>query len=243
MHATTRHVLVLLAAGTFVAGTFAAASAGDEDGEFPGFEEKVGTSRSDQLRGTAGNDFLRALGGADVVQGYRGMDILRGGNGWDNASGGLRSDDVSGGPGRDVVTGGDAADWVVELGGDDVVNGGGGRDWLALGTGSDSLQAGENGDLVLVLNDRDTDTIQCGDGRDIVVYFYRIDTRDSRRSCERIFTIRDEEVEDESLLPPEPPIIEAEWDGPLSSETSESAHAKRQRAFKQMARELRASIG
>jgi hypothetical protein len=147
------------------------------------------------------------------------------------------------GQGRDVVTGGDAADWVVELGGDDVVSGGAGRDWLALGSGSDSLQAGEHGDLVLVLNDRDTDTVQCGDGRDIVVYFNRIDARDSLRSCELIFTVRDEEVEDESILPPQPPIIEAEWDLPTSSETTEPAPAKRQRAFKQMARELRASIG
>ena len=238
----TRHLLTLLATTALTAAPLTAASAGAS--EYPGFEEKVGTRKSDQLRGTADNDYLRALGGADVVQGYRGLDIVRGGFGWDSASGGLRSDDVSGGPGRDVVTGGDAADWVIELAGDDVVNGGAGRDWLALGTGSDTLQAGEHGDLVLVLNDGDTDTIQCGDGRDSVVYFERIDTRDGLRSCERIFTARDEEVEDGSIFPPEPPIAEAQWSASATqtSQPTESATAKRQRAFRQMVRELRDSI-
>jgi hypothetical protein len=140
-----------------------------------------------------------------------------------------------------VVTGGDAADWVVELGGDDVVSGGAGRDWVALGTGSDTLQAGDHGDLVLVLNDRDTDTIQCGDGRDSVIYFQRIDTRDALRSCERIFSSRDPEVEDGSVFPAPPPIFDAQFESePVTSESTESAPAKRQRAFQQMVRQLRA---
>lgn len=241
MHANIRHALALLAAGAFVAAPLAAASA-DHEGDFPGFEEKVGTATSDQLRGTAANDYLRGLDGADVVQGYRGMDILRGGDGWDNASGGLRSDDVSGGPGRDVVTGGDAADWVIELGGDDLVNGGAGRDWMGLGTGSDTLQAGDNGDLVLVLADRDPDTIQCGEGYDRVIYVTRrMDPRDGFRGCEKVTTSRDFE----GRVPRIPPVLIAEWDSVEVTEPEETQPepAKHDRAFAQMAQRLRASVG
>lgn len=116
---------------------------------------KQGTASNDRLTGTAASDVLLGLGRNDRLSGLGGDDCLYGHSGNDSLSGG---------------------------GGADYLNGGGGNDRITGGAGADKVSAGAGADTVSV-RDGVKDTVNCGNGRDVV----KADRRDSvARNCENV---------------------------------------------------------
>lgn len=117
-----------------------------------------GTARHDVLIGTAHDDVIHARGSDDDVRGKGGDDRLKGG------------------PGHDVMSGARGDDKIISGTGNDSVAPGGGRDVVRLGSGADR---------VVLVPDNDPDTVDCGDGEDLVSQVMAADPADTFIHCER----------------------------------------------------------
>ena len=150
-----------------------------------------GTRYDDTLNGSAGEDFIHGFGGADTIKGFGSNDVLyaysgvfdfSGGND-DRLDGGEGNDRVYGDSGNDTLYGGPGDDELLGTGGgDDVLVGGDGADHVAanwLGS-HDVVDSGAGEDFVEV-TDQTKDAVNCGRGRDRVLFDKGID---KVRSCE-----------------------------------------------------------
>jgi acid phosphatase type 7 len=165
----------------------------------------AGTAGDDLLRGTAGADVLCGLGGNDKIFGGGGNDLIAGGDGDDRLSGGKGRDGIQGDVGRDRIRGGGGADDLWGRRGRDRIYGGRGNDALYGNFASDTLHGQSGGDhvvggggrnrlwgeagrdvLIASLNQRGTDRVFGGDGRDTA----RIDRGDRTDSVERRTFVR-----------------------------------------------------
>jgi hemolysin type calcium-binding protein/WD40 repeat protein len=97
------------------------------------------------------------------IKGTKKNDRLNGGAGPDTIHGGAGNDQISGGAGDDKLYG-DA--------GNDTITGGAGKDTISGGSGNDTIQA----------RDGETDTIDCGSGKDTAV----VDATDIVKGCETV---------------------------------------------------------
>jgi Ca2+-binding RTX toxin-like protein len=161
--------------------------------------EQRGTEGDDTLIGTPAADHLYGFGGHDGLYGGAGQDRLYGGPGWDHLYGGAGNDVLDGGPAspdwpsgnfsrRERLIGG-AGDDVLRshLGASVLMDGYGSnrfdsRDPLtdchvklrvrALASGGprcvDFVLAGRGDDFIQA-RDGNTDLVQCGAGRDVVI--------------------------------------------------------------------------
>lgn len=150
----------------------------------------------DIISARAGNDSAEGRAAPDVIRGNAGGDFLSGGTGGDRLfggedddpviDGGAGSDRIAGGPGSD---GGDSQEGGLTGGtGDNTVGGGVGNDEID-GNGSDAgdtetLRGGADDD-VIVAQDGQDDTIDCGPGDDRAVG----DTFDVISNCETVIRV------------------------------------------------------
>ena len=131
-----------------------------------------------------------ARAGPDGLDGGNGSDLLRGHAGRDGLTGGAGDDALYGGRGGDWLT-----DWVateLDVTGPqdrDLLVGGHGNDFFGLADGADEVRAGPGDDLVKIDVDGTVDVIDCGPGRDRVLYYGPIEARDVLRGCERVVEI------------------------------------------------------
>lgn len=179
-------------------------------------EVRAGVGR-DEVFGGPGRDLVRGEEGDDVLHGQDGRDPLAGGNGSDSLYGGPRADALDGGNGPDLLRGHGGRDGLTGGAGDDVLYGGRGGDWLTdwvateldvtgpqdrdrlvagqgndfigLADGADEVRAGPGDDLVKIDVDGTVDVIDCGPGRDRVLYYGPIEARDVLRGCERVVEV------------------------------------------------------
>lgn len=150
-------VLVLVAAGSSIAGTFPPYPPGH-----CGAGNCYGTQKDDTMTGTSADEGLHGLGGDDLIRGKGGNDFLFG-NGGDDA--------LYGGTGRDTVEGNSGADRVVGGRGADKLRGGEGNDRVVGGKGDDRMRGGKGNDH---LDGQDlgaggiggSDVLDCGPGFD-----------------------------------------------------------------------------
>ncbi|WP_375173688.1 matrixin family metalloprotease [Pseudooceanicola sp.] len=141
-----------------------------------------------RLIGGLGNDTITGSGGRDLVEGGAGNDSVDGGAGADLVLGdqvdfyaSSLKVNLLGNAGRDTVAGGEGDDIVIGGGGQDSVLGGGGHD-LILSDGGE-IQFMDTGQKILSnvlalheggvtktdkLNEGEKDTIDAGDGNDVV---------------------------------------------------------------------------
>ena len=105
---------------------------------------------------------------------------------------------MPGGAGDDVLYGGMGDDWLtdwVETELDvpsphdrDLLVAGPGDDFLGVQEGADRVFAGPGDDLIKTDADGAHDVIDCGPGKDRVVYYSPLDPLDELRGCERVVT-------------------------------------------------------
>ena len=138
----------------------------------------AGTPGDDNIEGTSGPDLIRALAGDDRVRAQAGFDKVFAGDGNDSVEGGNGRDLIRGGDGDDRLIGGEGPDLIFAGRGVDTVEGGPGHDklWTLArkdvedrpdATG-DKLSGGPGADRFHT-RDGERDTIDCGDGFDVVV--------------------------------------------------------------------------
>jgi Ca2+-binding RTX toxin-like protein len=138
----------------------------------------IGTNGDDVITGTDRHDYIAGRAGNDTLNGLARADYIRGGRGNDTVNAGAGADLVLGGPGDDTVYGGDGPDRIFAQRGVDTEYGGEGNDDLwALAradvTGganepADTLNGGPGNDVFHV-RDGEADTVDCGDGNDLVL--------------------------------------------------------------------------
>lgn len=120
----------------------------------------------DVLLGGAGDDELYGLGGNDTLDGGIGADLLDGGQG---------DDTIAGGDGNDTIIGGDGADYVTGGQGDDVIDTSG-----SASTNLPDLGFPSYNGLSAVPEDPDIyddrDTVNGGDGNDVILTGDDVDT-------------------------------------------------------------------
>ncbi|MGH3022903.1 MAG: calcium-binding protein [Gaiellaceae bacterium] len=116
-------------------------------------ERMVGNSRDNRIHGTGARDVIYGRNGDDVLSGRGGRDL------------------IDGEEGNDVIVGGAGRDTLYGRGLDDTINGGPNHDTIYPGFGPDVVYGGGGNDNI-VARDRDErmDTIDCGPGRDRVVF-------------------------------------------------------------------------
>ena len=170
---------LVLGAGAARAETVACPSPSVVDN--PGYTGCYGTNGADTLTGTNSQaaDLIYGLGGDDQLTGGAGNDQLYGDDnsvsfpdlqpspnedGNDRLSGGRGNDQLSGYGGNDLLAGGAGVDVINAL---ELANQGhpAGRDTVKGGGGNDTIRA----------NDGYQDVIDCGPGRDTVVYDAAVD--------------------------------------------------------------------
>jgi Ca2+-binding RTX toxin-like protein len=138
-----------------------------------GADTLSGTDNADLLIGNGDDDFITAAGGDDTVYGGSGADSIDGGDGNDQLLGQGGRDTLTGGAGDDFVDGGASSDVIY---GDDIAGIQTGNDTITGSAGADFILAGLGDDIVYGGNDDDTivwkqdgeDSIDGGDGRDLV---------------------------------------------------------------------------
>ncbi|MGL4490296.1 MAG: calcium-binding protein [Rhizobiaceae bacterium] len=133
-----------------------------------GNDEIVGSTANDFLYGARGSDSIAGEAGDDLVEGGDGVDTLTGGAGNDVLLGGADADSISGDIGDDTVDGGDGADSLSGGTGNDALLGGADGDTLADGAGADSLSGGDGADRFVLVIDEAVDTVDGGEGLDVV---------------------------------------------------------------------------
>jgi Ca2+-binding RTX toxin-like protein len=112
-----------------------------------------GTSDPDTLNGTTVGDVMHGLGGADVLYGRGGADEIYGDAGADRSFGGPGGDKI-------VTKAGDVAN---------VLSGQGGADHL-FPRGKDRVYGGAGADVVRFTDAAAGALVDCGDGRDTLVF-------------------------------------------------------------------------
>ena len=133
--------------------------------------------------------------GSDFLLGAAGDDLLRGGDRSDNMAGGYGDDRVFGEAGDDYLT--DTDIWgpgpgtppdLTIPGDTDLLSGGPGDDSIGVQSGPDRVFGGLGDDEIKVFGDDGAvDRVRCGDGNDVVVYFYARDDADLvAEDCERV---------------------------------------------------------
>ena len=128
-----------------------------------------GTPRADVLTGSDASERFLARGGNDTVNALGGWDRIWAGWGDDTVDAGSGNDHVWGGPGNDTLNGGADNDVIRGRHGNDTIDGGDGNDRLWVGRGADTENGGPGNDRLHALaNDDMVDTINCGEGRDVV---------------------------------------------------------------------------
>ncbi|HEY2636948.1 MAG TPA: calcium-binding protein, partial [Solirubrobacteraceae bacterium] len=160
----------------------------------PGADTITGGSGADELRGDL--DRQSAQGGADRLTGNGGDDAIYGGAGNDVIAGGAGDDVMGGAQGRDVEDGGPGDDQLDDFGidgdptaapaGADTLRGGPGRDEIHAVTRGDRVSAGPGDNDVVAVSDsgednRSSQVVDCGAGRDEV----EVGSRDDVTDCER----------------------------------------------------------
>ena len=111
-----------------------------------------GTNRGDTMRGTAGFDKMYGRDGNDRMRGNRSADVMYGGEGADTISGHYGGDRIYGGSGNDILRG--------AIGGDRIFG----------GTGRDTVYGGPGSEYIYIAGDGQHDSVDCGLGRDTVVF-------------------------------------------------------------------------
>ena len=128
-----------------------------------------GTRHADVLNGSDASERFFARGGNDIVNALGGRDRIWAGWGNDTVDAGNDNDYVVGGPGNDALNAGGGNDVVRGRHGNDTIDGGDGNDRIWVGRGTDTENGGPGDDRMHALaNDDMVDTINCGEGRDVV---------------------------------------------------------------------------
>jgi Ca2+-binding RTX toxin-like protein len=117
----------------------------------------------------AGPDVFPADNKANVVARVFPCDVL----------GTMRVDRLDGTPQRDRICGRAGNDWIVAKAGNDEIEAGPGRDTVEAGRGKDDI-FGEAGADLIIVNDGETDLVDCGTGIDTVI----ADRKDILHKCE-----------------------------------------------------------
>lgn len=146
-----------------------------------------GNDGNDFIIGAEGNDRVFGRNDHDFIIGGAGNDALNGGAGNDVISGGIGQDKLYGEDGNDILDGGDGNDRIYGQAGDDLINGDAGNDAIYTGTGDDEVNGGDgddrifieggtnivNGgggnDIILADSDNQVDTINGGEGNDLLI--------------------------------------------------------------------------
>ena len=155
-------VAVLLALGTVTPAVLAAITC-------PGFTCQ-GTNSNDTLRGTEVYDEIYGFGGDDTIYGFAGNDALRGDEQTDPGLDG--ADRIYGGRGNDLLSSHGGADLLVGGRGNDTINA---QDYPGHPPGTDTIKSGR-GDDTIYAADHVKDAIDCGLGRDYVLFDRDFDT-------------------------------------------------------------------
>jgi len=126
----------------------------------------VGTDGPDTLYGTAMADAMNARQGDDLLLGRRGADHMLG----DTSSGQQDTTD-----GNDQLYGNRGKDWLLGYGGNDLLNGGHANDEIyaqdiSTGNPGEDTVIGGGGNDSISANDGLFDSIDCGDGLDVIRY-------------------------------------------------------------------------
>ena len=145
----------------------------------------LGTPEDDTLNGSVGEDFIHGLGGSDDISGFGGNDVLYAysgvfdfsGGGNDQLRGGEGNDRMYGDTGNDTLYGDAGVDELLGTGGgEDALDGGEGDDHLAANwLGSRDVIAGGEGADFIEVSDQTKDIVDCGKGRDRVLFDKGID--------------------------------------------------------------------
>jgi len=133
-----------------------------------------GTDVAQAFKARGGDDTVSAGGGDDDVDCGAGNDVCRGGAGDDDLQGGSGDDRLDGDDGNDVIEGGQDVDKIVAGAGDDTIFPGDGDELrpagVAVGASADkAVDAGPGNDRIYAVGGG-ADTIDCGDGIDVVDY-------------------------------------------------------------------------
>lgn len=107
-----------------------------------GPDRLAGSDLRDRMYGRGGNDTLDGRWRGDLMYGQDGADTLVGGYGRDKIVGQDDNDEIRGGPDKDRL-----------FGGDDI----------------DTVSGGRGGDRIVVAGDGQTDSVDCGTGRDTAI--------------------------------------------------------------------------
>ena len=159
--------------------TAAVIDGGDGDDEIragQGDDQVFGGAGNDVIYGNDGDDFIVGADGDDRVYGRNnndfiiggaGNDALNGGEGNDVISGGIGHDKLYGENGNDILDGGDGNDLIYGQNGNDRINGGAGNDIIYTGAGTDIVNAGDGDDKVWA--EGGANTINGGGGNDVLI--------------------------------------------------------------------------
>ena len=125
---------------------------------FGGNDVVYGAGGDDTIQTADGDDSVYAGSGADDVQSGRGQDLVKGDDGDDSLRGGENDDHLYGGPGNDRIIGGSDDDTLED------------------GTGNDRLEGRGGDDLIVLVDDGESDRVQIrnedvNDGVDTIVGF------------------------------------------------------------------------
>jgi Ca2+-binding RTX toxin-like protein len=135
----------------------------------PGFTCN-GTNGNDTVKGTEVYDEIYGFGGDDTIYGFAGNDALRGDEQTDPGLDG--ADRIYGGRGNDLLSSHGGADLLNAGRGNDTINA---QDYPGHPPGTDTIKAGK-GDDTIYAADKVKDMIDCGPGRDYVLYDQDLDT-------------------------------------------------------------------
>ncbi|SFB84790.1 sialate O-acetylesterase [Tropicimonas isoalkanivorans] len=117
-----------------------------------GADKVIGWGRGrDVIDLGAGDDVASGRGGRDIIHGENGRDVLRGNGGADRLFGDAGRDKLVGGAGRDKLVGGAGNDELRPGGGEDRII------WRPNESGTDRVIGFEQGDDLLVFQDRNVD--------------------------------------------------------------------------------------
>ncbi len=130
-----------------------------------------GEVRRVDLFGGEGNDKFTSRGNGRIrvrMFGGDGNDTLYGGPGRDVVSGGNGNDVIYGRGGNDALFGGEGNDYIAGGGGNDIIAGGGGNDRIIGGSGTDAMSGNDGDDILIALDGGVTDTVDGGNGADVL---------------------------------------------------------------------------
>jgi Ca2+-binding RTX toxin-like protein len=132
----------------------------------------VGTDGNDTMKGSILADRVYGFGGDDTISGLGANDVLYGDDQTDPALDG--ADRIFGGSGNDTLTGFGGADLLVGGRGNDIITA---QEHTERGhpPGTDTIRGGRGNDTISAA-DGFKDVIECGPGKDYVLYDAGLDT-------------------------------------------------------------------